>query len=191
MRSNWKLGISTVCGLGLFMGLAACTAAPELPPSGSSSSASNEQTPVASPTSTSSTLGTSETTAGSPTPTASETAPSVSPTTPGVGGNGTAATGGTIKIAVDGSAIPATARCEGFAQNLGTVESGGGSLSGATIKLGTIPVASTSEILMIPGSYNVRVRCSSGELQWEGTSNAVLVKREQGTEIIISLRLLN
>ncbi|PQZ92277.1 hypothetical protein CQ018_12290 [Arthrobacter sp. MYb227] len=169
------------------MGLAACTTAPEPLPSASSLSTSTEQTPAE----TASTTSASETPSDSPAPTASAPTSATSPTTPGVGGHGTAANGGTMKIAVEGSALPATARCEGFAQNLGTVESGGGGLSGATIKLGTIPVASTSEILMLPGSYNVRARCSSGELQWEGTSKSVLVKREQDTDIMISLRPLN
>lgn len=83
--------------------------------------------------------------------------------------------------------MPAQAICTGFAQNTGTVQSGGGSLGGAAIGLSSVSATSVNELSLLPGLYTLEIHCTSGSDVWEGQSAAVTVTRDKHTELLIAL----
>lgn len=92
-----------------------------------------------------------------------------------------------LQLTLDATGVPAHATCHGFAQNTGQVLSGGGDLGGATLRLGAVSLAVQNEFSMLPGQYSVHVSCSADPGIWEGAGSAVMVHKDEPTQLDIDL----
>ena len=153
--------------LGLALVLVACTAEPPVPPAQPSSGSAGGSTQV------------------SPVPTAPSANLAPGPTTQAT--LEPIADGGNIRLSIQAADLPTGATCHGFAQNTGTVQSGGGALGGATVRLGTLSYAAENKLILPAGTYILSIRCLRGNESWEGTGSLITTRRNEDVLATINL----
>jgi hypothetical protein len=92
-----------------------------------------------------------------------------------------------LQLTLQATNVPASASCQGFAQNTGQVVSGGGGLAGATIRFGRVSLSGPNEFSMLPGEYSVHVNCNADEDQWEGAGTGLIVRKDDRTHLDIKI----
>ncbi|WP_146112519.1 hypothetical protein [Arthrobacter sp. MYb224] len=117
------------------------------------------------------------------TPKASAT-PTSSTTEPGTI---TGSNQGEIFIDIQASPMPPDVRCEGFAYNSDGVNSGGGALVGATLKLGSVSATVPTRVTLLPGNYEISIDCSFDSRRWSGNSEQTSVAGGQSSDLQITL----
>lgn len=176
-RSSTKTELAMLCGFLAATALVACTTSPPSPREESTSTTPGRASPIAA--------------SGSTCPLPESSGPGYvdkSAPPPAVISDFRAhANGGTVLLRVEAPNLSAQAICTGYAQNTGTVQSGGGSLGGAAIGLGSVSASNVNELSLLPGEYMLEIHCTSGTNVWEGQGAAVTVTRDKNTELVISL----
>jgi hypothetical protein len=79
--------------------------------------------------------------------------------------------------------LPVGADCQASAQNTSEVTSGGGGLGGASVALGPVSPAGSTDFDLLPGVYDVLVLCTAGESTWQAVERSVSIRRDHVTNV--------
>lgn len=160
----------------LALGLTACTADSPQDHTGSSHTTQSVNTE-----------GTFGPSSGSPAATSTQATASAS-AAPSSGPESSAhAQQGRLLVRLDAAELPAASVCSGFAQKTDEVLSGGGGLGGAATKIDGLQATGSTEIGLLPGTYNLSISCTDGGKTWEGSKASVPVVRGDSVDLLVEL----
>lgn len=83
--------------------------------------------------------------------------------------------------------MPGGSDCQASARNTSGVTSGGAGLTGAAELLGKASLENATEFELLPGVYDVRVRCTVGDGTWQAEKQAVSVQTDEDTNLSLEL----